>query len=180
MGFNRQGNISEQVQFLGYKLVQMQGIDAHILGNVLRLDRFRAENQLEGTYENTVALINNPGLRNALSVDKGSVGGVQILNNIGAARFLAAKFPTDNGETLEADEKVADLGQQLVSVRREIDVLDNKELALQNAIKDEMGPATIVQGPGFRVTWKWVKGSTYTVTRAAGRRFLISEREVET
>jgi predicted phage-related endonuclease len=95
----------------------------------------------------------------------------------GAARFLAAAYPVDDGEELQADDSLAEQCQRILAINAQTTALEAEKLALSNVVKAAMGEATTLRGPYFRATWKMTKGSTYTVTKPDGRRFLVTARE---
>ena len=68
-------------------------------------------------------------------------------------------FPRDDGSEVEADPETVMAVKQLLMARRQIKDYEELESALVAAIETRMGPASVMTGPGFRVTWKQAQDS---------------------
>jgi putative phage-type endonuclease len=77
-----------------------------------------------------------------------------------STRFLATRFPTDDGTAIEATEEQAELVRRLLVAEAEEKEADARITLLKNTIKESMGSVTVVDGPTFRVTWKATAGTT--------------------
>lgn len=76
-------------------------------------------------------------------------------------------WPYDDGSaiTASADPETVEAVRDLIRTKANLaQVIDRKE-ALEAAIQTRMGPASVMTGPGFRITWRRAKGSTETEWR---------------
>jgi putative phage-type endonuclease len=73
------------------------------------------------------------------------------------AASIKARYPADDGSTLEADHDLAEAVRALVALRERRKALDADDERLETAVKSQMGAATVLVGPDFRVTWKRTK-----------------------
>ncbi len=71
-------------------------------------------------------------------------------------------WPRDDGTELDAEPPVVEAVDDLVTTRGTIAQLKEHEDALVAAIQTRMGPATAINGPGWRVTWKQAKDTEVT------------------
>ncbi len=96
-----------------------------------------------------------------------------------AARYLAQRFPRAADDELLVDrgDPIVGTVERLLTLQADIAEKDAEIRALTNAIKERMGEAGAMRGPRFRVTWRNVKGGTYTVTRPDYRRFTATAVE---
>lgn len=76
------------------------------------------------------------------------------------AASVKARFPADDGTTLEADNDIAEAVHALMALRERKGVLDEDDERLETAIKSRMASATTLVGSDFRVTWKRTKDRT--------------------
>lgn len=68
-------------------------------------------------------------------------------------------WPVDDGDVIDADAELAEAVLALVETRKRKEEVEAKEDALLTAIQTRMGPAAMLRGPGWRVTWKRSKDS---------------------
>lgn len=73
------------------------------------------------------------------------------------AASVKARYPADDGTTLEADNDIAEAVHALMALRERKRVLDEDDERLETAIKSRMATATALVGADFRVTWKRTK-----------------------
>lgn len=73
-----------------------------------------------------------------------------------AAR-IKRDHPRDDGSVMEADAELAEAVQRLLLIRGQMKDFELAELQLESAIKARMGDAAVLEGGGFRVTWKQTK-----------------------
>lgn len=78
------------------------------------------------------------------------------------AASIKARFPADDGSAIEADAELVEAVAALVAVRDRRKALETDEERLETAIKNRMGEAALLTGPGFRVTWKRTRDTTVT------------------
>jgi len=98
------------------------------------------------------------------------------------AASVKARYPADDGSTIEADSDVTEAGPALVAVRERKRALDEDDERLETAIKSRMATATTLIGSDFRVSWKRTKDRVETNWKALAEGFLHrlpeTEREV--
>jgi putative phage-type endonuclease len=63
-------------------------------------------------------------------------------------------FPYDDGSEMTADAALTQAVRDLLVTRRNIEQAKTNEDILVSAIQSKMGPASVLFGPGFRVTWR--------------------------
>lgn len=63
-------------------------------------------------------------------------------------------WPRDDGSEVTADDEVREAVETLFAVRGSLSRLGETEDALIAAIQARMGPASVMIGPGWRITWK--------------------------
>jgi putative phage-type endonuclease len=85
------------------------------------------------------------------------------------ASFLKRQFPREQGEMLPADPTTERLARRVAALRRAAKTIEERKQLHENQLKAALGDAIGVEGRGVKATWKWQKGSTYTVTREATR-----------
>lgn len=97
-----------------------------------------------------------------------------------SAASVRRAYPLDDGSeiTASADPVVVEAVRDLLRVRTNKAQIETREEALVAAIQMRMGEASVLTGPGFRVTWKRTKDSQITDWHllASG---LLNEREEE-
>jgi len=87
----------------------------------------------------------------------------------GWSKYLKARFPQNTGPMLEADAHWEEMAAELKAAKKaEEEAKERKGLA-ETAVKLALGESVGVEGGFGRITWKWQKGSTYSVTREPGR-----------
>jgi len=89
----------------------------------------------------------------------------------GARRYLRERFPRNVSEIRPATEPELILLSQYSGVRERFQVLEEQKEVLENKIKLAIGDADGISFAGGRITYKLVKGCTYTVTKEPYRRF---------
>jgi hypothetical protein len=83
--------------------------------------------------------------------------------------FLRARFPKESGRILDATPELTTLVSAVNHARKAKKAAEQACALAENTLKLALGDASGVKGPGFSVTWKTQKGSTYSVTREPGR-----------
>ena len=73
---------------------------------------------------------------------------------------LKRKYPADDGTEMIADSDMAEAVQAFLAVKASIEAGKKNAERLQLAIETRMGPAAVLIGDGFRVTWKRTKDRT--------------------
>lgn len=71
-------------------------------------------------------------------------------------------WPDDDGTAEPADDETIAAVAELLRTRAAQESLNEREEALIVAIQTRMGPAALLTGPGWRVSWKRSKDATYT------------------
>ena len=89
------------------------------------------------------------------------------------------EYPQDNGDQITADQDLTDTVRFLGTVRDQIKRLKEQEEQAETAIMDRMGPATILTGDGFRVSWKRTKDRESTDWKSLGSSLLRTLPETE-
>ncbi len=81
-----------------------------------------------------------------------------------ASRFLAERYPKDSGEEVPVDpgDPIVPAVERLLAIREQVKGLTAEDDLLVNQIKERMGPAAVLRGPRFRVSWKQTKDGTST------------------
>ena len=74
-----------------------------------------------------------------------------------AKLLLSRLYPQDSGREVLADEKINAVVQEYFEFRDEIEKLEEAKLLRENQIKEEMGKASLLKGPGYRISWKTTK-----------------------
>lgn len=82
------------------------------------------------------------------------------------------RYPQDDGEVIEADAELAEAVRALIDVRARIKALEADDERIAVAIQTRMGPASMLRGDGFRVTWKRTKDVTRTDWQSLAAGFL--------
>jgi predicted phage-related endonuclease len=91
------------------------------------------------------------------------------------ASAIAARFvQREDAELRPATPEEQALMERLADVKALLKVNEEVVAEAENAIKERIGPDAGMFGGGYKATWKSTPGSTYTVTRKPGRRFLLS------
>jgi predicted phage-related endonuclease len=76
------------------------------------------------------------------------------------AAWLDRKHPKSDGVVREANEREAQLAQELILVRAEIDRLEARKSEIDNMLKAAIGDNLGVRGDGFVARWKNYAGAT--------------------
>ncbi len=87
--------------------------------------------------------------------------------------------PADDGSEIAADNDTAEAVRALLGVRDSIARLERDEAALKAAIEARMGPASVLTGDGFRVTWRKTKDQSITDWKALGTELLQAMAETD-
>jgi len=88
-------------------------------------------------------------------------------------------YPQDDGSEIVADVALTDTVRWLAKVRSDIKELEATKDALETAIMDRMGPATLLTGDGFRVSWKRTKDRETTDWKSLSAGLLRTLPETE-
>lgn len=67
---------------------------------------------------------------------------------------IRRKWPLDDGSEVIADDQTVAAVRDLLATRQNKAQVKDREETLVAAIQTRMGPATVMTGPGFRITWK--------------------------
>jgi putative phage-type endonuclease len=78
------------------------------------------------------------------------------------AASLRARYPSDDGTEMTADAELAEAVSTLVALREKRKAIEADEEHLEVAIKQRMGDAASLVGPGFHVTWKRTRDHSET------------------
>src|ERR1035437_3163791 len=95
----------------------------------------------------------------------------------GAAAYLAQRFKTPTGATIQADETVQELAFSYLHISEEIKALTNAKAEAGNLLKAALGDATVAVGGDVKISWTMQAGSTYTVTKEPARVLRVSHTE---
>jgi putative phage-type endonuclease len=87
------------------------------------------------------------------------VSPVAIDGSAATQRYLAARYPEDRGHQLIPDEDLIELAVHLREAREAVVAASLMQTRIENEIKARMGDAALVEGPGFRITWRNPKPS---------------------
>lgn len=79
---------------------------------------------------------------------------------------LKRRYPSDDGSEIEADADTAAAVRALWELRGKRKQLEESEAVLETAIKTRLGPASVLVGDGFKVTWRRTKDRTEVDWRA--------------
>lgn len=71
-------------------------------------------------------------------------------------------WPVDDGTAIDADEELDGAVRLLIETRQTIARFTDQEDRLVAAIQTRMGPATLLRGSGWHVTWKRTRDSRHT------------------
>jgi len=96
-----------------------------------------------------------------------------------SAESVKRRFPADDGSEITADAEVAQAVSDLLRLRSQRKAAEAAEEALEVAIKTRMGPATVMTGPGWRVTWKATKDREETDWKSVSAAALASMPETD-
>src|ERR1035437_710076 len=95
----------------------------------------------------------------------------------GAAAYLAQRFKTPTGATIQADETVQELAFSYLHISEEIRALTDAKAEAGNLLKAALGDATVAVGGDVKISWTMQAGSTYTVTKKPARVLRVSHTE---
>jgi putative phage-type endonuclease len=95
----------------------------------------------------------------------------------GAAAYLAQRFKTPTGATIQADETVQELAFSYLHISEEIKALTDAKAEAGNLLKAALGDATVAVGGDVKISWTMRAGSTYTVTKEPARVLRVSHTE---
>ena len=84
-------------------------------------------------------------------------------------RYLTDRYPEDRGHQLIPDAELVDLVVQMRDARAWGTLAAVEQQRLENAVKARMADAALVEGPGWRITWKNSKPSLVTDWEAVAR-----------
>jgi putative phage-type endonuclease len=102
----------------------------------------------------------------------------QIDGSEGAAAYLAERFKSPTGATIDLPEEARRLAFSYLEVNAEMKALEEQKSALANYLKNTLGDATQGVGGDVKVTWTPQAGSTYTVTKQPTRVLRVVHLEV--
>ena len=80
----------------------------------------------------------------------------------GYAKFLRAKFPKDNGDTVQADAVAVEWARKLREAEAQICAAEKQREAARQALIAAMKSASCMEGPGFRISYRLAKGRAST------------------
>lgn len=83
-----------------------------------------------------------------------------------SAASVKARYPADNGAEMLADGALDTAVRELVRVRGDRKALEEREDALETAVKERMGEFAVLRGPGWQATWKRTKDREETDWRS--------------
>lgn len=69
-------------------------------------------------------------------------------------RFLQSLYPADTGETMQADTYLTGWMAKLSDARKDKAEAEKREQLAKNKIIEKMGDAAVLEGPGFKVSYK--------------------------
>lgn len=69
-------------------------------------------------------------------------------------RFLQSLYPADTGETIQADTYSTEWMAKLSNARKDKAEAEKREQLAKNKIIEKMGDAAVLEGPGFKVSYK--------------------------
>lgn len=84
-------------------------------------------------------------------------------------------WPVDDGTEIMSDPQVEEAVADLLRVRRDLRVLGDREDALVAAVETRMGPATVMTGLGWKITWRRTADRTETNWREALEDYLAEQ-----
>ena len=71
-------------------------------------------------------------------------------------------WPSDDGQEIAPDPQVEDAVADLLEIRKHIASLETRQDEIIAAVQMRMGPAALMRGPGWRVTWRRSKDGSRT------------------
>lgn len=74
-----------------------------------------------------------------------------------AKTLLSKLYPKDSGETMLADAELNDFVGEYLTLTDDLVATEEKKRKLENQIKKRMGAASLLSGPGYRISWKTTK-----------------------
>lgn len=84
--------------------------------------------------------------------------------------YLRQRFPhVVENDAREATDEEGDLAVAYANVSADLKRLEKAKASIGNQLKEKIGEAKSIVGPGFKVSWYEVAASTYEVHRKAGR-----------
>jgi putative phage-type endonuclease len=92
-----------------------------------------------------------------------------IDGSVAAQRYITERYPEDAGHQLIPDNEFVDLVAQYRDAVAWADVAAAEARRLETQIKARMGAAALVEGPGWRITWKNAKDSKVIDWEAVAR-----------
>lgn len=95
-------------------------------------------------------------------------------------RYLSGRFPTDDGIEMVATPELALVCEELAAAQEAAKAAELHVDLLKNRLRDAMGTASVLLSPAGKATWKYQKGSSYTVERKPGRTFKFTASKAAT
>jgi putative phage-type endonuclease len=95
------------------------------------------------------------------------------------AASVKARYPADDGTTVIADADVAEAVRALIALRERRKAMEASEETLETAIKSRIGEASVLEGDGFRVTWRRTKDRSEVDWRVVAEGLLRMVPETE-
>lgn len=89
-----------------------------------------------------------------------------------AARYLRERFPRPTANLREATPEELEMALEYRDADEVYKLAEKKRDTLKMQLAERIGDAEGITFPGGKITYKLVKGCTYTVTKEASRRFL--------
>jgi predicted phage-related endonuclease len=74
-----------------------------------------------------------------------------------AKRLLSTLYPSDSGDVILADETIHETIHRYFETLDTLAELESQKLEYENRIKEHMGAASLLKGPGYRISWKATK-----------------------
>jgi putative phage-type endonuclease len=85
---------------------------------------------------------------------------------------VARAYPVDSGAEMDADDELERLVAALRDVREQRERIEASEAEIEARIKARMGPAAVLRGRGWQITWRTTRESQVTDWRAVATTLL--------
>jgi putative phage-type endonuclease len=95
------------------------------------------------------------------------------------SEWLASRFPKNNGAMLEATPEARHVAERLRVARFQKQVAEEREKEARNRLVALIGGADGMDGPGFKVTYRAVKGRTATDWEAVAQEAKVPESLIQ-
>lgn len=101
----------------------------------------------------------------------------QIDGSEGAAAYLASRFATANGATIDATPEIRDLAFAYLGINAQLSDLEAKKALARNQLAEFLGESAQAQAGDVKITLLNQAGSTYTVTKKPSRVLRVTPLE---